>query len=291
MGRSPQPVVAGVAHTTVFLDGFEAHVAEGGDGDPVVMLHGWPQHWWVWRHLLPRLAQDGHRVICPDLRGFGWRGTPGDGYSTDRFVSDLLDALDALDLDRVDLVGHDWGTFTGYKAWLQAPERFRQFVAMGAPSPHLRYTPRTVAQLWRYWYQQPLAAPIVGARTVRRLGDPRSAVGRWIGLQRLRTEEIAVYVQQFQDPARVDASIALYRDALLHAFITPLRRRYREARLTVPTLALHGTEDRPTHPGLVRSISGRADDIRIELLDGVGHFLLDEAPDRVVERVRAFLAR
>jgi pimeloyl-ACP methyl ester carboxylesterase len=59
----------------------------------------------------------------------------------------------------------------------------------------------------------------------------------------------------------------------------------------VPTLALHGTEDRPTHPVLVRSISGRADDIRIELLDGVGHFLLDEAPDRVVERVRAFLAR
>lgn len=229
-------------------------------------------------------------MLAPDLRGLGWSGTPGWGYGAAQFARDLFALLDALGIERVDLVGHDWGCFVGYRAALEAPERFRRFVAMSAPGPHAGYSPRTVATLWRYWYQQLLALPIVGPRTVRGIRSPRSLVGRWIGLHRTSDEVVDAYTLQFDDPRRVDASVALYRDALRHAFTTPLRPEYRHARLRVPTLHIHGTKDRPTSLAFVRPMAARSDHWRLEPLDGVGHFVLDEAPERVEWLVRPFLA-
>jgi pimeloyl-ACP methyl ester carboxylesterase len=291
--RLPEQVqVEGVEHTSVRLDGFDAHVATAGPpaGDPVVLVHGWPLHWWSFRHLIRALADDGRRVLAPDLRGFGWSGTPGWGYTSAQFTKDLLALLDTLGLQRVDLFGHDWGCFVGYRAALAAPERFRRYVAMSAPGPHIRYGPRSLATLWRYWYQQPLALPLIGPRTVRSMRSPRSLVGRWIGLHRTNDTIVATYMLQFDDPARVDASVALYRDALLHAFTTPLLAQYRHARLRVPTLHLHGTKDGPTSPAFVRPMAARSDDWRLELLHGVGHFILDEAPQHIERLVRRFLA-
>jgi pimeloyl-ACP methyl ester carboxylesterase len=291
--RLPELVhVTGVEHASVTLDGFEAHVASAGpsDGEPVVLVHGWPFHWWSFRHLIRALAEDGRRVLAPDLRGFGWSGTPGWGYAPAQFTKDLFALLGALGLDRVDLVGHDWGCFVGYRAALEQPERFRRFVAMSATGPHSRYTPRAVASLARYWYWQPLAAPGIGPRTVRGLGSPRSRVGRWIGMHRTTPDVAAAYMLQFEDPARVAASVALYRDAVLHALGTRFLPQYRHARLRVPTLHLHGTKDGPTSPAFVRPMADRSDDWRVELLDGIGHLILDEAPDQVERLARPFLA-
>ncbi|HET8822322.1 MAG TPA: alpha/beta hydrolase [Thermoleophilaceae bacterium] len=285
--------VEGVQHTSVTLDGFDAHVASAGaaDGEPVVLIHGWPLHWWSFRHLIRALAEDGRRVLAPDLRGFGWSGTPGWGYSPPQFTKDLFALLDALSLDEVDLVGHDWGCFVGYRAALEQPQRVRRFVAMSATGPHTRYTPRAVASLWRYWYWQPLAAPVIGPRTVRGLGSPRSPVGRWIGLHRTAPEVVAAYMLQFEDAARVAASVALYRDALLHALATRFLPQYRHARLRVPTLHVHGAKDGPTNPAFVHPMAAHSDDWRLELLDGIGHFILDEAPEQVQRLVRTFLTR
>jgi len=153
------------------------------------------------RHLIRALREDGRRVVVPDLRGFGWSGTPGSGYTTAQFTKDLFTLLDVLGLERVDLVGHDWGCFVGYRATLEEPERFRRYVAMSAPGPHARYKLRTIATLWRYWYQQPLALPVIGPRTVRAMYSPRSLVGRWIGLHRTSKDVVAAYMLQFDDPA------------------------------------------------------------------------------------------
>jgi pimeloyl-ACP methyl ester carboxylesterase len=283
--------VPGVAHATTSLDDFAAHVAQAGDGDPVILLHGWPQHWWAWRHLIGPLADDGRWVICPDLRGFGWSECPGRGYAAEQFAADLIELLDTLGLERADLVAHDWGAFAAFIACLRHPERFRRLVAMGSPSPLLTLTPRLASHLWRYWYQQPLAAPVIGPRVVWRLGSPRNIVARWIGLQRLDDDEISAYVRRFDDPARVHASVALYRHSVLTSFVLPLRAEYRRGRLSVPTFVLHGREDRPTHRVLVEALADHADRVEIELLDGVGHFLLDEAPQAVGEAIRSFLSR
>jgi pimeloyl-ACP methyl ester carboxylesterase len=110
------------------------HVAEAGVGDPVLLLHGWPQHWYCWRRVIPRLAAD-HRLLCADLRGFGWSDAPRSSYSKQELADDVIALLDALELDRVRLVGHDWGAFVAFLAALRAPDRFSELLALSMIHP------------------------------------------------------------------------------------------------------------------------------------------------------------
>jgi len=111
---SDLPHVDGVSHRWVQARGLRFHVAEAGSGEDVVLcLHGWPQHWYLWRHLMPALA-DRHRVLAMDLRGFGWSDAPRDGYEKENLATDVLAVMDELGLERVKLVGHDWGGWIGF---------------------------------------------------------------------------------------------------------------------------------------------------------------------------------
>ncbi|HZG48918.1 MAG TPA: alpha/beta fold hydrolase, partial [Thermoleophilaceae bacterium] len=83
------PPVAGVTHRSVEVRGVRLHVAEAGEGPPLLLLHGWPQHWWCWRLVVP-LLQDRYRLVMPDLRGHGWSGAPRDGYEKEQLATDLL---------------------------------------------------------------------------------------------------------------------------------------------------------------------------------------------------------
>ena len=92
------PALAGVTHRTVDVDGLAVHVAEAGDGPPLVLLHGWPQHWWCWRHVVPLLAPS-YRLVMPDLRGHGWTAAPAGGYDKEQLATDLLALLDQLGIE------------------------------------------------------------------------------------------------------------------------------------------------------------------------------------------------
>jgi pimeloyl-ACP methyl ester carboxylesterase len=129
------PHVDGVTHRQVRTRGIDFHVAEAGSGDDVVLcLHGWPQHWYEWRHLMPALA-DRHRVLALDLRGFGWSDAPRDGYEKEEMATDVLAVLDALGIERVKLVGHDWGAWIGFLLCLRAPQRFERYLALNILPP------------------------------------------------------------------------------------------------------------------------------------------------------------
>ena len=96
------PQLDGVTHRTVPARGLRFHVAEAGAGDPIVLVHGWPQHWWMWRHVVPLLAPHA-RLVMIDLRGFGWSDAPPGAYDKQTLADDLLAVLDALGLERVRL--------------------------------------------------------------------------------------------------------------------------------------------------------------------------------------------
>ncbi|WP_420452847.1 alpha/beta fold hydrolase [Ilumatobacter sp.] len=162
------PHVAGVRHERVDLADLTVHVAHAGDpdGEPIVLVHGWPQNWYCWRHVVERLR--GFRIVMPDLRGHGWTDAPRHGYEKSRLAEDLLATMDALDLDRVLLVGHDWGAWVGFLACLETPERFAGFVPTGIIHPFQRPTPSRLAQAWRGIYQIALSTPVV----VPRARDP-----------------------------------------------------------------------------------------------------------------------
>src|ERR1700754_64659 len=156
------PQVDGVRHRYVETRGQRFHLAEAGEGDDVVLcLHGWPQHWYEWRFLLPRLAAAGYRAVAMDLRGFGWSDAPPDGYEKENLADDVLAVLDAEGIDQVRLVGHDWGGWVGYLLCLRAPERFSRYLALNIPPPWVSVR-MVFPESWRFLYQLVIATPVLG---------------------------------------------------------------------------------------------------------------------------------
>jgi pimeloyl-ACP methyl ester carboxylesterase len=282
----PFPHVAGVEHRFVEAGGLRTHIAEAGQGDPVVMLHGWPQHWYEWRKVIGPLAEH-YRVICPDLRGLGWTDAPADGYEKDQLASDVLALLNELGLERVRLVGHDWGGWAGYLLCLRAPERVERYVALNILPPFIRPNLRSVVNLWRLWYQWVIAAPVIGERVVRMLAT--NPVLRWIGGRQSTwtDEEREAFLGQLREPERARASVRYYRTFQLKE-LPGLALRYRDAHLRVPTRILFGTGDRVQQASALEGIERRGDDLAYELFPGVGHFIADERPDLVLDRALRF---
>ena len=286
------PALPGVSHRNVDVGGLAVHLAEAGDpsAPPLLLLHGWPQHWWSWRRVVPLLEQS-YRVLLPDLRGHGWSGVPRHGYDKEQLATDLLGLLDALDLRRVQLVGHDWGGWTGFLACLRARERFSSFLVLSVPHPFQQPDVRLL-QAWRGLYQLPLAAPLLGRTLLQ--GAP-SAVERLIlsgsSVPGVFTRpDLQTYSLVLTEPARARMSTQLYRTFLLREAAPVWAGRYRAKDLRVPTRLVAGQDDLVVHPDLLRGWDDVPDGRGLDLLPGVGHFLPEEAPQVVADAVRALPA-
>jgi pimeloyl-ACP methyl ester carboxylesterase len=283
------PHVDGVSHRFVDAGGLRMHVAEAGpaDGEPVVLLHGWPQHWYEWRHVVPLLA-DRYRVLMPDLRGMGWTEAPADGYEKEQLARDVAALLDAEGLERVKLVGHDWGGFTGFLLCLHHPERVERFLALNIihPWPRTRGV-RGLLDAWRLAYQLPLVAPLLGPRLTQ-VTDYVGFVLRRSNPGTFTDEEVEAFAAPLREPARAAATAKYYRAFQLRELPALAIGRWRSLRLTVPTLLLFGTGDFAIRPETVQGFEPYADDMRLELVDSIGHFIADERPELVAQRAREF---
>ncbi|WP_192809464.1 alpha/beta fold hydrolase [Actinomadura rudentiformis] len=284
------PDVEGVSHRRVSARGMTFHVAEAGAGDDVVvLLHGFPQHWYEWRHLIPVLAAD-HRVVAIDLRGHGWSDAPERGYAKEEMAGDVLAVMDELGLERVKLAGHDWGGWIGFLLCLSAPERFERFLALNVVHPWPRFL-TALPHLWRFWYQQVIMAPGLGYLGLR--------TGRFTRLLlRLGVHDRSVwdrttldhFTGAFAEPARARAGVRLYRTFTLHEFIPVVRGRYKRRRLTVPTRMVFGTRDAYLSHKVLGGYQAYADDLDIALVPDCGHFIADERPGVVAGHAKAFFA-
>lgn len=278
------PTVDGVRRSWVDARGVRFHVTEAGDpdGTPVLLLHGWPQHHMAWRHLLAD-PPTGLRLIAPDLPGYGWSGPAPHRWAKEDVASDVLALLDALGLDRVGLVGHDWGGYIGHLLCLRAPERFTGYLALNIA--HVWNTPRTILpHLWRFAQYQPFVATFGYAlhRRTRALEvlfrlalADRSAMSR---------DEVLMFTDRFRDPVCARAATDTYRTFLLRELPalggSPERRRSH-----VPTVAVFGTEDVAIDASLAAEETAQADSYRLERIEGCGHFIADERPELVAARV------
>jgi pimeloyl-ACP methyl ester carboxylesterase len=283
------PQVAGVEHHYAQVGDVRLHYAEAGpgDGQPVVLQHGWPQHWWMWRHLIGPLSDRGFRVIVPDLRGHGWSAKPAGDYRKDTLMRDILGLLDALGIERVLYVGHDWGGYAGTLAALRHPERIERFVALSLPHPWQRE--RNLKDVaGSAWYQLVLSAPVLGKLAIARLGFTERMLrgGRTEGS--FSDEEIETYMAVIREPDATEASLRMYRQFLLHEIGPAIGGAFKHERLSVPTRWIVGAEDpvaRTTDDGYRE----HADDMTLEKVAGAGHFLPEEMPDLVRKRVLEFL--
>jgi pimeloyl-ACP methyl ester carboxylesterase len=285
------PSVEGVTHRQVPARGLEFHLAEAGSGEDVVLcLHGWPQHWYLWRRVLPALA-DRHRVLALDLRGYGWSDAPTRGYEKENMATDVLAVLDELGLERVRLIGHDWGGWIGFLLCLREPHRFERFFALGVAPPWPSFR-SNLFHAWRFAYMPVVGAPGIGTALHRR-GNfiPRVLISASSTREPWDEATLRAFAAPFTEPERARAAVQTYRTFSLREMGPILRGRYADQRLIVPTLLINGAEDPAIRPSMVSGYEAHADQMEVELVDGCGHFVVDEVPELVIERARELFAR
>lgn len=298
MTAVPMPQVEGVTHRDVSARGLRFHVAEAGpaggaaaDALPIVLLHGWPQHWFMWRDVIPALAAE-RRVIAPDLRGLGWSDAPKSGYRKQELADDVLALLSELGVERFDLIGHDWGAYSGFLVCMTAPERVAHY--LGCSIPHL-WPPQerpSLRRLLTLWYQVALGAPGLGAGLMRHGRFARQVLQVARSHGRYSDDELAVFVDVLREPDHAHATSMYYRTFLLHELRPLVSGAMKERTLTTPTRLLWGRRDQILQGSHATGQHERyAPHTTIEWVDDTGHFLPEERPELVVQRARELFAR
>ena len=274
----------GIAHRYVTVDGLRLHYAEAGEGEPLVLLHGWPQHWWCWRHLIGPLAER-YRVICPDWRGMGWSEGSRDGYTWQGMARDLVDLLDQIVVEDFRLVGHDWGLVVGYRAVFNWPERIRRFVAIGGVhlwAPDGGPSIRLGVAAWHVYL-----IALLGDVASHQLGVTARCLRAWRHNGQFSDEALETYMSVMRQPKCLNATKRFDRNVVLRE-VPHFLVHHRHIRDRVRTLHLNGDHD-PLVPWLPDSYRNYADDMRLELVPNCGHFVAEEQPEWLLERLGDFL--
>jgi pimeloyl-ACP methyl ester carboxylesterase len=282
----------------------EIELEEGGpdSGRPVLLLHGWPDAPRGWRPVTERLHECGWRTIIPALRGSGATrfrspGTPRDGRGI-ALAADAIELLDALGLDRVAVVGHDWGARAAYTLAALTPERVGAIVALALPyQPRGAFTIPPFEQARAFWYQW-LMYLDAGARAVgaEPIAFARTQWDTWSPPGWFEDSEFDATAESFKNPDWVAITLNAYRSRFLDdeprdPRYEPLARRLAEVDcIQIPTLMIQGADDRCDEPAGSANLERYFASYRRVLLDGVGHFPHREAPDAVAEEIHLHLS-
>jgi pimeloyl-ACP methyl ester carboxylesterase len=279
-------------------NGIAFHALADGpsDGPLVLCLHGFPELGRSWRHQLPALATAGYRVVAPDLRGYG--GTELQGpYDLRTLVGDVEALIASLGRRRAIVVGHDWGGAVAWSVAALRPSVVEKLVVLNCPPPHelARAMLRSPSQLLRSWYILFFQLPRLPER--RMAENCAEVVARaLVGGSHRRgvwsADELAAYRVAFARPGRAKAAIDWYR-ASFRRSLRPGRRRGPPP-VQAPTLVLWGTEDRflgreLADPGRLRRSLADGNEPTVVWIDDAGHFVQNEAPDRVNDELLRWL--
>jgi pimeloyl-ACP methyl ester carboxylesterase len=287
-------------HREISANGIRLHVAEVGTGPLVLLLHGFPEFWWSWRHQLPALAAAGRRAVAVDLRGYGDSDKPPRGYDLWTLSGDVAGLVRALGERQVDLVGHDWGGILGWCTAALHPRLVRSVTVLSAPHPLamrqalLRDPAQRCASRYLAGFQLPWLpersltrdhAALV-ERILRRGSSPR-----WCA-----SNEFTIAAQRYREamliPGTAHCALEYYR------WVGRSQLRFDGHRLSravnrpapVPLLQLHGADDPYVlEPTARRSSQWAGSNYRYEVLPHVGHFMQQEAPEHTATLIAEFL--
>ena len=282
---SPTPAIT---HHVAELSDVRLHYVTAGDGPPVVLLHGWPQTWYEWRHVIPALAEH-HRVIAPDLRGLGDSSRPEGGYDKKTVAGDIWELVDSeLGQTRFQLVGHDWGGPTAYALAAAHPEVVTGLVIIDVVIPG---DGGDFSQGGRRWHHQFHMTPdlpealILGREEIylrwfyRTFGHRPDAISE---------NDIAEYLRTYAQPGAMRAGFEYYRalpqDAADNAEIVA------RFKLPMPVLAIGGGGGRGRGAEPEQSLRRVATNVRGEIIGACGHWVPEEQPERLARLLLTFFA-
>ena len=291
-----------IAHQQIQLGEIELHVAECGEGEPVLLLHGFPELWYSWRHQMQAIAASGRRAIAPDLRGFGGSSSPEaiEAYDIEQLTGDLVGLLDALEIDAATVVGHDWGSDLAWKFALTKPQRVSAVVGISVPYvPRAPAAPTTLMRehigedFYIVWIQEPGAAEAALSADVRRTLATREV---W------NAEWAARHDEPPTPPWMSDDDLQLYVDEFTRTGFTGGLNWYRNLdrnweqlaaydgrTIDQPALFITGSRD-PVRAFMPHeAMTGSVTDLRdVVIIDGAGHWVQQECPEEVDEALIGF---
>jgi pimeloyl-ACP methyl ester carboxylesterase len=266
------------------------HAVTGGDGPPLLLVHGWPQTWYAWRMVMPALARD-FFVVAVDQRGIGLSDKPQDGYDTGTLARDLVALMDALGHPRFALYGTDVGMPIAYALAADHPDRVDRLVVSEAPlpgispSPPLFLPPLLNARLWHLAFNQlpKVNEQLVTGREDIFFGAEFEASA---GTHKLPDDAVKYYIDTLAaDPDHLRGSFEFYRAIPA----TAAQNEQRKARrLALPVLAIGGEES--SGEGVGNTMKLAADNVQTVVLAGSGHWVAEQAPDQLLAALTKFLA-
>ena len=286
------------AHRSVSANGTRFHVAASGDGPLVLLLHGFPEFWWTWRHQLTTLASAGYRAVAVDLRGYGGSDKPPRGYDLITAAADAAGLIRSLGEANAVVVGHDWG---GLVAWTTAsyfPKAVRRLAIVSMAHPlQLRASVLggTVGLARRNGYPLAFQVPLFPERQLVRDGAAQvgELLSAWSSPGWPDPETERVYRRAMRIPPVAHLALEYHR-WFVRSSLRPDGRRYARhmrAPIQAPTLHLHGTAD-PCVPAYLARGAGRYVEApyRWKVLDGVGHYPHEERPEAFDAELLGWLA-
>lgn len=309
-----------ISHRTVAVNGINMHVAEKGEGPVVLLLHGFPELWYTWRHQILSLASRGYRAVAPDLRGFGDTDAPADlrSYSILHIVGDLVALLDSLAQDKVFVVGHDWGASVAWALCMLRPDRVKALVNMSvvfSPRHPARKPVDSIRALYgddHYMcrFQEPGEAEAWFAQMDTKLlvksflsyREPEALVGskvREFGVDRelpswLTEEDVHYFASKF-DKSGFTGGLNYYRNMNWNWELTA---PWTGAKIQVPVKFIVGDLDLTYHMGNVKDYihkGGFKRDVPflqdVVVMEGVGHFINQERPNEISDHIYDFFKK
>lgn len=276
----------------VRTNGVTLHVAEAGpdDGPLLILLHGFPEFWYGWRHQIGPLADAGFHVIVPDQRGYNLSDKPkgAAAYTLDTLAGDVMGLADHYRADRFHLAGHDWGAAVGWWCAQNFPERVRRFVAVSAPHPAVwRWAmDHDPEQKKKSRYVKLFALPWLPEALLRarNFSGPAGGICATARPGTVTDEDLVQYRKAWAQPGALTGGLNWYR-ALLKMQVAPVS----SYRVRVPTLMMWGRRDSYGTAKMAEESIGLCDRGRLTQFDEATHWLPADEPQRVAEAILDFL--
>jgi len=282
-------------HTSLHTNGIKLHVVMAGprDGQPVLLLHGFPEFWYGWRKQIPALAEAGYRVIVPNQRGYNLSDKPKriKPYAIDKLSNDILGLIDALGYEKINLTGHDWGAVVSWAFAIWHPERLHKLGILNVPHPAvmLNFLRRgDPEQLRRSWYIFAFQIPWLPEYFLRH-NDWRNAVRVLRGSGKIHTftnDDIAEYKNAWAQPGAMMAMINWYRAAARY-----LPKLLKDGRVTVPTLILWGMQDVALSHRMARLSLDYCEDGKLVFFEDASHWVQHDETKAVNQLLVEFLLK
>ncbi|WP_405861477.1 alpha/beta hydrolase [Streptomyces sp. NBC_01515] len=277
--------IPGVEHHQVSLNGTELHyISAGTVGSPVMLVHGFPETWWVFHKLIPLLSEH-HRVFAPDLRGFGDSATATTAHDSVTAAQDLSELITRLDAGPVHLTGQDISGATTFRVTATRPDLVRSYAAIETGLPGFGVETLADVAHGGAWHIGVLAAP--GIPEMLLAGRERAFLAQYAIPSLCGTpdaftdDDIDELVRSYARPDAFNGAAGLYRSMLREGDEI---RQLASRKLTTPVLAVGGRSGEFT-PTAMRQV---AEDVNALSLDGIGHYAAMEAPDRLADGLLSF---